>query len=114
MNSKSKYLTSYQAPLRTTPYKKTHSPQYDSDYIRRKAKDYLDEIWDALGIPATYLQGKCPLCNHDRSFQIIDTTEGIFHCIHCNAQGDGIHLLQRYHQWDLEETVERIGRNLRL
>jgi phage/plasmid primase-like uncharacterized protein len=106
---------SSQASLGTTPYKKTYHRKYDIDYIRRKAKNCWDEIWDDLGIPMfNMMKGTCPLCKHNNTFQVTDISTGIFHCSHCKVRGDGLLLLQHYYKWDLDEAVERLGRNLRL
>ena len=102
-----------QAPLRTTPYRKTCCQKYDIDYIRRKAQNFWDKIWDDLGIPMFYREGTCPFCKHNKTFQVTDISTGIFYCSQCKIRGDGVLLLQRYHQWDIDETIERLGRNLK-
>lgn len=102
------------APQRTTPSKNKLHEKYDINYVREKAKNSWEDIWDDLQIPSDHFQGRCPLCRENKTFQVTDEATGTFHCAHCKANGDGFRLLELYHHWTSDEVLEMVGRNLRI
>ncbi len=102
------------APLLTTPKFKHIKFEYSASYVILKAdNNWLAgfDIWDLLGIFVK--DYKCPLCECN-GFQITDEKTGAFSCSICKKSGLGIQLVQHYLSLSYEDSIERVGRLLRI
>lgn len=74
----------------------------------------------ALGLDEKTLSGKngpCPICGGKDRFRFTNhANAGLYYCSQCGP-GDGITLLEKFHNWDFRETmreIERVAGNCRV
>jgi phage/plasmid primase-like uncharacterized protein len=97
--------------LELLPQKKSAERIYNEDYVLTKAKNHWPDIWDSSGIH--FENTTCPLCGKE-GFEITDMPNGEFRCNKCKKNGYGFQLIQFRYIYSREETIEKIGRILRL
>ena len=88
---------------------------YRAKLIIEKAQGRWQRILELTGINHSCLKNKggpCPICGGKDRFRFDDKeSRGTFFCNQCGA-GDGIKLLQLYHQWSFPEAINAVAQIL--
>lgn len=95
--------------------KQLNQKNYNANLVREKAKNKWLDIWDSCGICLNFQENEtCPLCRTPTAFDVKNKETGDFYCKKCNANGDGMMLIQLYRDWEFFDVLEEVGRYLRI
>ena len=105
----------HKASPQTTPHTKYNKGNFTTNFVLDKAQRCWPQILESLGINPSHLKNKhgpCPVCGGKDRFRFDNKGgRGTFYCNQCGA-GDGIKLLQNYHDWSFLEACNKVAQAL--